>query len=67
MPDTKTQVPVPRLHQVKDAAETLSVSKNTVWRMMRDGELEWIRVRNRRRITNLESYIELLKQTRKRR
>ena len=67
MQDNQIQVPVPRLHKVKEAAEILSVSTNTVWRMLREGQLDWIRVRNRRRITNLEAYIDAQRKVRKRR
>ena len=50
------------LYTVPHAAAVLDLSKTTVWNMIRDGELESIKVRNRRMITRaeLERYIAAL-------
>ena len=47
-----------RFHTINEVAKALSLSTRTVFRMMDDGELQFIRVRNRRRITNLVEFIE---------
>ena len=53
--------PLSRFHTINEVAKVLSVSTRTVFRMMDDGELQFIRVRNRRRITNLVEFIEAAK------
>lgn len=39
------------LYTVPHAAEVLDLSKTTIWNMIRDGQLESVKVRNRRMIT----------------
>lgn len=48
-----------RLLTVPDAAEALSVSENTVWNMIRTGELPSVKVRRARRIESeaIDRYI----------
>jgi excisionase family DNA binding protein len=50
------------LYTVPHAAEVLDLSKTTIWNMIRDGQLESIKVRNRRMVTRtaIESYLAAL-------
>jgi excisionase family DNA binding protein len=42
------------LYTVPHAAQVLDLSKNTVWNLLRDGELTGVKVRNRRMIARAE-------------
>ena len=53
---------VPHLLRIKEAAEMLSVSLRTVWRMIADDELKAVRVRGCTRVT-LQSVEEYLKRS----
>ena len=51
-----------QLATIQQTADALSVSKNTVWRMIRDKSLTAYRVRNRWRI-DLNTFLSALKAT----
>jgi len=51
-----------QLATIQQTADALSVSKNTVWRMIRDKSLTAYRVRNRWRL-DLNSFLDSLKAT----